>query len=152
MTKLAQDQLKWLEDCADYAGDECKIWPFYRMKNGYGKTTRLSGKQHLAHRWICQRVHGTLPSPKHESAHSCGNGHLGCCTPRHVSWKTTRENALDRRLHGTAWMGGNKLVPKQVRAIRRLKGRLTQRQLAARFGVSQGNISMILSGVTWWML
>ena len=150
MTKLAADQIAWLENALRYAGDGCLIWPFYRLRGGYGKTTNIDGKQHLAHRLICEWVNGDPPTPKHEAAHSCGLGHEGCVTPKHLSWKTNIENKLDRHRHGTAWMNGQqKLGPAEVQKIRRLKGKKKQHDIAAMFGVSQANISLIQSGKGW---
>lgn len=149
MTELAEKQIAWLLMAANYAGDECLIWPFYRLKGGYGKTARISGVQHLAHRWICKRVNGAPPSPKHEASHSCGMGHLGCCTPGHLDWKTHSENALERRAHGTSWQGNNKLQPADVKRLRSLRNSKTQRAIAKDFNISQANVSIILSGKGW---
>lgn len=150
MSPLAVAQTAWLERCARYRGDECKIWPFARTTSGYAKTTRLEGrKQYLAHRWICEKINGPAPSPKHEVSHSCGMGHIGCVTPRHLSWKTPSENRLEKRRHGTAWIGGNKLVPEQVKKIRSIGSGMTQQQIATLFGISQSNVCMILTGKTW---
>jgi hypothetical protein len=50
---------------------------------------------------MCELVHGPSPSKKHQAAHNCGNGHLGCVNPSHLCWKTPRENSLDMWKHGT---------------------------------------------------
>jgi predicted transcriptional regulator len=42
-----------------------------------------------------------------------------------------------------------KLTEGDVREIRRLSGRLTQKALAERFGVSQPAIHSVVSGKTW---
>jgi hypothetical protein len=149
MTPLAKAQIKWLEDCAKYDGDICRVWPFYRLKGGYGKTTKINGVQYLSHRWICEKIKGPPPTKKHEAAHSCGRGTSGCVTPLHVSWKTAQANRLEKRNHGTAWRGGNKLTPIEIEKIRAIGRSVKQRDLAKMFGVSQGNISMILNKKAW---
>jgi plasmid maintenance system antidote protein VapI len=150
-TPLAIKQLRWLENALLCQSDDCIIWPFYKLKGGYGSTTKLQdGKTYLAHRWICERIHGPPPTSKHEAAHSCGNGHLACANPKHVSWKTASQNRLDKRNHGTqSLVGGRKMTPVLIRKIRELAGKLTQREIAVKFGITQSNVSTIVSRKTW---
>jgi hypothetical protein len=102
---------------------------------------------------VCETVHGPAPTAKHEAAHSCGNGHLGCVSPHHLSWKTPIENAADKLNHGTNPNGENngqsKLTAENVSSIRQLAGILAQRKIAERFGVSQSAVSLIVSGRNW---
>lgn len=143
------ERIKWLRARVAHDGDECLIWPFSRVR-GYGN---LGDKGNIlyAHRVICEMAHGTPPDG-YEAAHSCGNGHLGCVNPKHLSWKTRSENQLDRRMHGTA-RGGvgylGKMTPKQVRQIRALKGKKTHDEIASEFGTCRRNVGAILSGKTW---
>ena len=140
--------IAWIMANKDHAGDECLIWPF-SLTNGYG-TFGYLGELHYAHRYMCEVVNGPAPSDNHEAAHSCGNGHLGCAHPRHVSWKTKSENQADRALHGRKATGGKgKLTPEQASEIRALKGRVKQRELALIYGVSRANISLIHAGKAW---
>ena len=152
MTPLAEAQFAWICECLDYDGDECRIWPFYRLKGGYGKTTKFFGEQYLVHRLICRIVHGEPPTDKHESAHSCGHGSMGCATRRHLVWRSPSENRMDKRQHGTWWKGGNKLTPDQVQQIIALKNVEKQRVIAKRFGITQSNVSMIVNRRSWWLL
>jgi hypothetical protein len=105
------------------------------------------------HRLVCEYVNGAAPTPRHHAAHSCGNGHLGCVTPRHLSWKTPSENADDKLVHGTAQRGEKhahaKLTENQVRIIRELKGTASQTTLAERFGVSPTTIGQIHNRRVW---
>lgn len=87
-----------------YEGDECLIWPFSKDRKGYGQV-RFAGKLHIVSRLACQEANGPPPTPKHEAAHSCGNGHLACATKRHLSWKTRTENMADKVMHGTSMRG-----------------------------------------------
>lgn len=78
----------------------------------------------LAHANDCKSQHGDPPTPKHQAAHSCGNGHLGCVASAHLSWKTKIENEADKILHGTTnrgeRQGRSKLKQDDVRRIRGL--------------------------------
>lgn len=135
----------------DYQGDDCVIWPLFRDDKGYGIIGHL-GKQMRAHRFMCIETHGEPPSPKHYAAHSCGNGHLGCFNPRHLSWKTPSENQEDSVRHGRARKKGTprrKLTQEQVDQIRALQGQKTQVELGEIFGVTPRTIGEIHSGRAW---
>lgn len=135
-----------------YEGDNCLIWPYSRTRNGYPYMGR-----HIVSRLVCIEVNGPPPTPEHEAAHECGRGKHGCVTKRHLSWKTPVENKADELIHGTRnrgeRQGGSKLKEEDVREIRLLKGTISPRELAKRFGVSQGAISCIYRGVSWsWLV
>lgn len=146
------EPLRYLyEVAAVYEGDACLIWPFSRTARGYGQV-RL-GKQRQAHRAVCEIVNGKPPTPQHEAAHSCGKGHEGCVTPKHLRWATSAENKADRIIHGTVGRGERnglaKLTEADVLGIRRLAGSASRREIARRFGVSPANISAIITRATW---
>lgn len=132
-----------------YEGDECLPWPYGRVSGGYGKIWH-EGKTHLVHRLVCEEVNGPPPTRGHDSAHSCGSGHLACVAPRHLSWKTKAENESDKLVHGTHCRGernGNaKLTKDDVRAILMLKGTVSQREVAKKFGVKQTQVWRIQRG------
>ena len=135
-----------------FEGDECLPWPYATNSAGYGKLS-VDGKLVHVHRLACEARWGPPPSPKHEAAHSCGKGHLGCCNPKHVSWKTPAENQRDKLAHGTAARGAKnalaKLSEEDVREIRRLRGLVSEKEIAKMFGVSRGCISGIFTGKNW---
>ena len=136
--------MRWIRDALAYKGDDCLFWPFGRDGRGYGTFGR-KGKSIKVHRYICRRVHGDPPSPKHHAAHSCGNGHLACATPNHVSWQTPQQNYKDSRPHPRF-----KLTPEAVREIRKSAGGTKEIGiLAARYDVSERTIRKVLSGQTW---
>lgn len=146
---------EWIYSQVEHSGDDCLIFPFSRDPRGYGVVCNgLSGaeKKFLrAHRVMCFLAHGEAPTPKHQAAHSCGKGHTGCVNPRHLSWKTGSENQLDRRRHGTHTPGkgmgmGKKLNDDQVREIRSLRGKITQRRLAEQYKVSDATIRSVQVG------
>lgn len=128
---------KFLHSLVDYNRPRCVIWPFSRP-TGYGMLVH-NGKSFYAHRFMCEIAHGPAPTPQHQAAHSCGNGHNGCVNPRHLSWQTNSENQLERRRHGTNGTR-SKLTPEQVLEIRRLKGVKSELELAKMFGVSRSTI------------
>lgn len=140
----------WITEHVAHEGDECLIWPFSRQPTGYGQVGIAGRKTGYAHRVMCELAHGASPTPNHEVAHSCGRGRHGCVNPKHLSWKTPSENQRDRRGHGTHNTVGFRYYPKltdeQVRYIRALKGKKTQRELAAEFRVSFQTISSIHRG------
>lgn len=141
--------LLWLKERVGYQGDDCLIWPFARdTLRGHGHLgfTDEAGKHvtKKAHRLMCEMAHGAPPASFYEAAHECGNGHLGCVNPRHLSWKTRSQNQLDRRKHGTANKSPNggrtRLTPEQIAEIRALKGQITPALLAPRYGMKRGGI------------
>ena len=143
MSKKGQGKAyQWVLAHQNYAGDDCQPWPFAKNWDGYGMFGYL-GKQRKSARFMCEMVNGPAPSQKHQAAHSCGNGHLGCVNPRHLSWKTASQNQMDRRRHGTQhgarWSRTN-LTPSQVADIRRSKGSETQMETAKRLNVTRSRI------------
>lgn len=136
-----------------HVGDECLLWPYGKNDKGYGLAA-IDGKQQAASRWMCTLAHGDPPTDKHEAAHSCGNGHLGCINPNHLSWKTHAQNMADRKVHGTEIYGTRNgktnLTEADVRAIRAAPPRLAP--LMAKYGMSKHGISKIRSGKRWVMV
>jgi hypothetical protein len=136
----------------NYDGDACLTWPFSKSSDGYARFYAKTGSQ-LVTRIICEKEHGPPPTPKHQAAHSCGKGHLGCVAKGHLSWKTRKENFADKLLHGTDNRGEKhplvKLSEADVRHIRTLKGTMYQREIANKFGVALTTVSGILMGRSW---
>lgn len=132
----------WVFDHIGYQGDDCLMWPYGRTTHGYGQLGYM-GEMYAAHRFMCELAHGKAPADKPQAAHSCGNGHLGCCNPKHLSWKSNSENQRDRRAHGTQ-KGGigtrTRLTQDQIERIWRSPGKETQFGLAAELGVKRGTI------------
>src|SRR5690606_22017504 len=95
---------KWLKDHVAHTADDCLIWPYAKLANGYA-AIRIDGKTTTAARIMCVAAHGEPLTPQLEAAHSCGNGHLGCVNPRHLRWATTAENNSDKNIHGTMMKG-----------------------------------------------
>lgn len=140
-----------LDTVLPYEGDECLIWPYVRDDGGYARLTGNDKSKRNVCRFVCRETNGPPPTPAHEAAHSCGNGHLGCVARNHLSWKSRAENKEDELIHGTRNRGerhGNsRLTVADVREIRleRLSAALTAKQ----FGVNAGTIHNIRQRKTW---
>lgn len=148
------EALAFLESAVfSFDGDDCLIWPFPRGDDGYGRVRR-DGKCHLVTRVVCEHEYGPPPTPEHHAAHLCGKGHLGCCNPKHLAWKTPKENQADRLVHGTHGRGErsnfSKLTKMQAFEIR--SSTKLQRELAAEYRVSQQTISDIKRHKSWFWL
>ena len=129
----------WLRGAVANATDECALWPFV-TGDQYG-SLRVEGKRWLAHRLAL--VWATGENPTHlDAAHACHNRR--CVNPKHLSWKTRRENALDRRRDGTA---SKKLTLADVNSIR--SSTLSARDLADMYGTVTQTIYDIRNGRSW---
>ncbi len=87
--------IAFLESLIGIGRDDCVVWPYSRNPQGYGQTY-YSSEVMGAHRVMCILAHGEPPSPKHQAAHSCGNGRNGCVNPAHLRWATPKENIADK--------------------------------------------------------
>lgn len=144
MTKK-ETHLDWLKSMVNFDGPDCLLWPWAKDGQGRG-SVKYGDKLCRAHRVMCEMVHGAPPTLEHHAAHSCGNGHLACVHPKHVSWKTKEENAQDRvkdgRNFGNSAGHFTKFTPHDlvrlkdgIRAKRRVK------DLAVEFGVARSVVN-----------
>lgn len=138
----------FLRQHINWRGQECLIWPFRKVKAGYGLAV-VCGAQKRASRWMCILAHGEPPAPNFHAAHSCGNP--PCVNPKHLRWASSKENSADKIIHGTEIYGERngktKLTAQDVLAIRKAQPNL--KALMDRYGVSKGCISKIRSGARW---
>lgn len=145
--------MEWLLSHVDHEDEEeCLTWPF--STNIHGRASmRLRGKTSSAYREMCRLAHGEPDSDVMHAAHSCGKGHLGCINPNHLRWDTPKGNEADKVLHGTSNRGEShglsKLTVEQVYEIRSMHGMATQREVAIKFGVSQGHVADIWNRRVW---
>lgn len=147
------EAVRFLEEVVfEYEGSGCLTWPYSRTTAGYGRLL-YKGKYHHASRLACEVENGPAPTDRHEAAHSCGKGHLGCVARKHMRWATPTENQADKLKHGTMTRGekhGNaKLTEEDVHEIRAMKGKLYQREIAEIYGVSPHLIGLIHRGERW---
>lgn len=130
--------------------EACVTWPFSTNGTGYGQAW-FEGQRALAHRAICELVHGPAPTPDHEATHSCGRGHLACVNRWHLRWATPSANQMDRHKHGTMARGSHShfavLTESQALAIYRAQG--THTAIAAAYGVGRQTVTNIKLGESW---
>ena len=101
---------------------------------------------------VCETFHGPRPDGMH-AAHENGNALDNRAA--NLSWKTPRENELDKRRHGTALQGERhpqaKLTEADVAEIRTLRSTFGQplQTIATSYGVTPTTISYIVNRKTW---
>lgn len=130
--------------------DGCWLWTgiINRQRSGYGYFygDSVGGKRRTwgAHRLMWEIVNGPIPDG-HEVCHSCDNP--PCVNPAHLWIGTHRENMLDCVAKNRQGVGGPpaRLSPAQCEEIVRMRANgAYQREIAAKFGVSQSLISKIV--------
>lgn len=135
-----------------FRGNDCLIWPYAKNPSGYG-AIGVHGRKREVHRLACIAANGEPPTPKHQAAHNCGNGHLGCCNPKHLRWDTIKGNFADKKKHGTYTRGEDhpvaKLTQVEVLEIRSLAETMSQSEIAAKFGVANSTVGAIISRENW---
>jgi hypothetical protein len=123
-----------------------------RPRNGYLRVALVddSGRRRWrpVHTLVLETFAGPRPSPRHEGAHRDGDKGNNALT--NLRWKTPRQNARDKRAHGTASKPGVKrteLTPEQVEAIRQRAEREAYSAIARDFGLHRHSVSRIARGL-----
>jgi hypothetical protein len=114
----------------------CWRWQRATTK-GYGML-RVDGRLRYAHVVYWEHEHGAVPEGT-ELDHTCRNP--ACVNPAHLEPVSHRVNVQRGRR--------TRLTPESVAAIRANPDRLTQAQLAERFGVSRSCIAHVVNRLTW---
>lgn len=139
-------------------GDGCWEWTRARNRRGYGVVNLQSG-QVKAHRLAWELTNGPIPAGRYV-LHSCDNP--PCVRPDHLRIGSLADNNRDARERGhhfSPFRGQDqrgalnhyaRLTEEQVAEIRALYASgVFQRLIAARFGITQSNVSHIVRGKTW---
>ncbi len=117
--------------------------------NGY-LTVCIRGSR-MVNRLVCEAFRGSAPSPYHQAAHR--NGRKTENNFINLEWLTRPENYQDQVLHGTDRKGERhhlaRFTEDDVKEIRSLALTVPQREIAALFGVTQGQISTIVNRKQW---
>ena len=100
----------FLEDHLDFDGLECLLLPGMVP----GQMPSVDGSP--ASRVMCSLKHGGA-GQEWVARHLCGNGHIGCVNPTHLTWGTTLQNARDRELHRLVPVYWPELSDEEVEAI-----------------------------------
>jgi DNA-binding XRE family transcriptional regulator len=130
------------------------LWPYARNKAGYAVIySKEKGRLVRVHQIVCEIVHGPKPFKGSEVRHLCGKGNEGCFNAKCLYWGTRKQNRNDRVIHGTDDRGekhsSHKLITSDIIEIRKLRGKLSQRELAKIFEVSRSHIYRIQNNKTW---
>lgn len=128
--------------CLEYQG--C------RNEKGYGRATRNRVSVYI-HRYAYEQIHGKL-APGIDVLHRCDNP--PCAQDSHLFEGTNLDNIRDSMNKGRRPMGERhhnaRLAPTDIPAIRKLLAQhYSQREVAARFGVTQTAISAVATGRRW---
>lgn len=167
--KMNHDELRtWFFAQKTVKDNDCWEWTGVRIKDGYGVLS-VKGTRFLVHRYALMLHLNRSIEKGTEVRHICHNP--SCFNPEHLEEGSHRDNMTDmvmanrqargetlaNRLRGVAHESGRgegngraKLTNAQVLEIRQLSDSImSQRDIAARYGVSKTAIRGILSGTTW---
>jgi hypothetical protein len=123
--------------------EDCWEWTAAKTSKGYGKfSLPEAGKWALAHRYAYELSGADISDMC--VLHHCDNP--ACVNPDHLFLGTRADNAADRDRKGR---GATKLTADDVRSIRNMGGKATQRKIAEKYGVSQSIVQRILAGKIW---
>jgi hypothetical protein len=131
------------------SSDGCWEWQRSLFKLGYA-CAKVGGKTMKAHRLSWEFYRGPIPDGM-IICHHCDN--RKCINPDHLFIGTTQDNVDDKMRKGRFVTtpgeknGYAKLTAEQVRAIR--ADSRAQHRIAADYGISQSNVSVIKQGKAW---
>lgn len=125
-----------------------------RTANGYLDVCLYSVDSEPTDKRVHELVLTAFVGPRPDGAQAChGGGNKANCELGNLRWDTPKANNADKVRHGTQPRGVSiawaKLSESDVLKIRAAAGFVTQRELAARFGVAQGHISRIVNHQEW---
>lgn len=151
-----------LDERVDRTAGPEGCWPYEGTTygSGYGRLT-LSGTGRAAHRAAYELANGAIP-PGMLVCHRCDNP--PCCNPAHLFLGTPKDNTRDmiaKGRNGARTKPGNfargsdasrvALTEDDVRGIRLAasSGSISQRALAARYGVTKSAVYSVIHRLTW---
>lgn len=133
--------MKFLEHLADKTPNGCWEWSGARCTDGYGMVV-FFGKRWGAHQASYFLNYGEIPHGM-LVMHSCDNP--PCINPAHLLVGTKRDNSVDA---AKKCRSGGQVISLEIALQIRSEyssGKLNQFELADKYGVTQGNISRIIS-------
>ena len=109
-------------------------------------------KKHSVHRLVAKAF---LPNPENKRCVNHINSDRADNRIENIEWATHSENTKHAVKSGTHYKGVGenhncaKLTEKDVLAIRKLKGKLTQQEISSRFNIGRRTIGKILNNELW---
>lgn len=127
--------------------DACWPWRGDTDKKGYGIFT-LGGRRRPAHELALSFTTGEKRTSGLETCHRCDNP--PCCNPAHLRFDTHASNVADMVARGRASTPSRKLSDEQIVTLRERRANgARQKDLAEQFGITDGQVSMIVRGIRW---
>lgn len=128
----------------------CWLWIGTRNGDGYGHLKMPRGFNAKAHRVAWRLFRGDIPTGVHV-LHRCDTPN--CVNPAHLFLGTNADNVADRqakqRQARGARAGRVRLSEEAVKYIRSHAGRVSQRAMAARFGVGKSTVANVVRRKNW---
>lgn len=118
----------------------CWLWNGTVNGEGYG-VLRVNYKQLKAHRWVWERMCGTLPGDGLVPDHLCRQ--RSCVNPGHIDWVSSATNR--RRGAGVSITGYQALSARLMVATTTM----TRRDVAETAGITRGNLYNVIERVSW---
>jgi len=130
--------------------DSCWLWTASCDENGYGRFAfgpKATVRKVQASRFAYTVFNGVEVEKEFVVRHTCDNP--SCCNPKHLILGTHQDNMNDMKERGRSAIsfGRAVLTWEIIDAIR--SSSLTGKELASKYGVSRGNISMIVNNKIW---
>jgi len=124
---------------------ECLEWQGATDRHGYGRVSRVTYGESLAHRAVYRHAIGPVPEGL-GLLHECDNPR--CVNPKHLTPGTQLENMNDAKLKGVRLGETPKKVSDEVLVaiLSRLAKGEKQREIAQAYGISEGYLSSIKHG------
>ena len=142
----------WFQTRLKSTEHDCMEWTGQKLPKGYGHV-KIHGKKIQTHRYVLAKKLGREIREGMCALHTCDNP--PCCNPNHIWEGTNQENVNDKISKGRAAVvkgekhGCSKLTEDMVITIKQTGRTISQRKLAAEYGVSSTIIYKILKGVIW---
>lgn len=128
----------------------CIEWIGAISSTGYGSILHSRGRRISTHVAAWELKYGPVPKGKFV-LHKCDN--RPCINTDHLFLGTAKDNGEDMAKKRRSTWGERdpmaKLAESDIEAIKQLAGTMSQRAIGEKFGVSDGNICMILGGKRW---
>jgi len=129
----------------------CWVWTGGHTGSGYGQFCPHSRRAILAHRYVYEMVHGSIPDGLFV-CHHCDNRQ--CVNPEHLFLGSSGDNMQDAAAKGRTLQGERhpqaRFTASNVQEMRRLyDSGLSQGQIAKRFGTTQAHVQAIVTRRLW---